>query len=115
MEETMIETIENKEVKAQMYNVRAWIKGTDAVELQKTFDALLKLAGYKVLNFTDHDFPNGGYTCLWLLAESHLAIHTFVADNKSYIELSGCNRSMNIKFREAFDEQFSGEIIEKLD
>ena len=42
----------------------------------------------------EHSFQPQGYTAIWLLAESHFAIHTFPEENKTYIELSSCNRTM---------------------
>lgn len=104
--------IENVDVKAVVYNFQQWISLTDPKILEKEFSELLSLSGYRVLNFMEHHFPNGGYTCLWLLAESHLAIHTFISDNKTYIELSGCNEQMNIKFRSAFTERFKAYLTE---
>jgi len=99
-------TVENKEVEAVVYNFQEWITITDPDELKKEFNGLLAFSGYHVLNFMEYVFPNGGYTCLWLLSESHLAIHTFISDKKTYIELSGCNKEMNVKFRKAFNEKF---------
>lgn len=46
----------------------------------------------------EHYFEPQGYTCLWLLSESHFAIHTFPEANKTYIELSSCNRQMYENF-----------------
>jgi len=97
---------ENKEVQAIVYNFQQWITITDPSCLKKEFNELLSLSGYHVLNFIEHFFPNGGYTCLWLLAESHLAIHTFITDKKTYIELTGCNKTMNEVFRKAFEKKF---------
>jgi len=104
--ENLNTTIENKEVKAAMYNFQEWITITNSVVLKAEFNSLLELSGYKVLNFIEHNFPNGGYTCLWLLAESHLAIHTFIAEGKTYVELSGCNKNMSKVFREEFNSRF---------
>ncbi|MDA3890164.1 MAG: S-adenosylmethionine decarboxylase [Salinivirgaceae bacterium] len=103
--------IENVEVKAVVYNFQQWINITDADILHKKFSNLLAVSGYRVLNFIEHKFPNGGYTCLWLLAESHLAIHTFITEGKTYIELSGCNKQMNIVFREEFNKRFKSNIL----
>lgn len=105
MEETKT-IIENKEIKAAMYNFQDWITIVDPFVLKADFNALLDISGYKVLNFIEHEFPNGGYTCLWLLAESHLAIHTFIAEGKTYVELSGCNKEMNVIFRDAFAKKY---------
>ena len=101
----------NKEVQAVVYNFQQWISITDPSILKKEFEGFLSLSGYHVLNFVEHFFPNGGYTCLWLLSESHLAIHTFIANKKTYIELTGCNKTMNKKFREAFETRFAKNTI----
>ena len=104
-------TLNNKEVEAVVYNFQQWITVTDPSELKREFENFLSVSGYHVLNFMEHFFPNGGYTCLWLLSESHLAIHTFIADNKTYIELTGCNKAMNKMFREAFEQKYSKQKI----
>ena len=96
--------IENREVEAAIYNIQGWVNIIDPVVLKNNFEKLLEKAGFHVLNFMEHHFPNGGYTSIWLLAESHLAIHSFVADGKSYIELSGCNKTMTDTFAEEFNQ-----------
>lgn len=87
----MTTPITHKELTAQIYNVRVWIAETDTTVLKQLGDQLLKQTQFTVLNFVEHYFPVKGYTALWLLAESHLAIHTFPEAGNSYIELSGCN------------------------
>lgn len=101
----------NIEVKAVVYNFQSWIVETNQELLKKSLRELLDYSGYTVLNHVEHTFPNGGYTCLWLLSESHLAVHTFIADSKAYIELSGCNKMMNIRFKEAFAKRFENKIL----
>jgi S-adenosylmethionine decarboxylase len=103
---------ENKVVPAEVYNFQEWISITDPDVLKEAFSGLLAYSGYNVLNYMEHLFPNGGFTSLWLLAESHLAIHTFIEEQKTYIELSGCNMAMNKKFREAFFLKFESQLVE---
>jgi S-adenosylmethionine decarboxylase len=103
---------ENKVVSAEVYNFQEWISITDPDVLKESFSGLLDYSGYHVLNYMEHLFPNGGFTVLWLLAESHLAIHTFIEEQKTYIELSGCNKAMNKKFREAFFLKFENQLVE---
>lgn len=105
------EACQNKVVPAVVYNFQQWISITDPIVLKEDFTKLLALSGYHVLNYVEHLFPNGGYTSLWLLAESHLAIHSFIDDQKTYIELSGCNKEMNEKFRKAFSNRFKGLVV----
>ena len=47
---------------------------------------------------SEHPFNPQGYTALWLLSESHFAVHTFPEFGKSYIELSSCNLEYYQKF-----------------
>jgi S-adenosylmethionine/arginine decarboxylase-like enzyme len=51
-----------------------------------------------VLNNIDHNFKPFGYSTVWLLAESHFAIHTFPEENKIYYELSSCNEEFYKRF-----------------
>lgn len=87
-------------MKAEMHNHSKWIKQTDARFLKHHFSALLKSSGFNVLGVVEHNFEPYGYTCLWLLSESHLAIHTFPEEGKTYIELSSCVRKQFDKFLE---------------
>ena len=81
-----------KHIEAHIYNHSFWTKCTEPNTLQTTYNTLLKKVGFTILQFNEHYFPEKGYTCFWLLGESHLAIHTFPESNKSYIELSSCNK-----------------------
>ncbi|AFM54845.1 S-adenosylmethionine decarboxylase [Croceibacter phage P2559S] len=76
---------------AKIWNFSGWIKSTDTQELKQKFNNLLKRAGFTVLNEVEHKFEPQGYTGLWLLAESHFAIHTFPEQGYTYIELSSCS------------------------
>lgn len=71
---------------------------TDPISLVKDFESILQKSGFGILNFMEHNFEPQGYTAIWLLAESHFAIHTFPEKNKSYIEISSCNREMYNQF-----------------
>lgn len=87
-----------------MYNYQTWMSIVDPSQLFNILDEAIKISGYAVLQFTEHHFTPKGYTCLWLLAESHLAVHTFPEKNLSYIELSGCNKKKNEKFVEILEK-----------
>lgn len=81
-----------KHIEAKIYNHQFWTDCTDPTILKTTYEALLQKSGFTILQFNEHHFPEQGYTCFWLLGESHLAIHTFPESNKSYVELSSCNQ-----------------------
>lgn len=81
-----------------MYNYSSWIEETNPIALYDFFMQKLKLAGFGIEGVIDKHFMPQGYTCLFLLSESHFAIHTFPEDGKSYIELSSCVKNPFTKF-----------------
>jgi len=87
-------------MKAQMFNYQNWVDETNPFELRKKYDEQLKSSGFGVLSFVEYNFEPQGYTALWLLSESHFAIHTFPEEEKSYIELSSCIEKQYNKFME---------------
>lgn len=62
------------------------------------FDNLLREAGFSVLGTMAYNFQPFGFTGIWLLAESHFAIHTFPEEGKTYFELSSCIEAKQIEF-----------------
>ena len=56
------------------------------------------------LIYIDYHFTPYGFTALYLLSESHLAIHTFPEENKSYIELSSCIDNPFYKFKDLLNK-----------
>lgn len=73
-----------------MYNYSIWIEETNPTILFNFFMQKLKEAGFGVENVVEKHFNPKGYTSLFLLSESHLAIHTFPEQKQTYIELSSC-------------------------
>ncbi|MDA9820036.1 S-adenosylmethionine decarboxylase [Salibacteraceae bacterium] len=98
---------------AQIYNHREWLPITNSAVLVERLSKMLEQSGYTVLNFVEHHFEPQGYTSLWLLSESHLALHTFPENEKSYVELSGCRKEMNedfVRLMNAWLEELHGSI-----
>lgn len=81
-------------MQAKIWNFNMWISETDPAALGLFFDNALKDAGFTVLNTLEHRFTPQGYTKLYLLCESHFAVHTFPEFGRTYIELSSCNYTM---------------------
>jgi len=79
-------------MRAKIWNTKKWIKETNPETLKFLFKKLLMDSGFVILGFSECYFKPYGYSCVWLISESHLAIHTFPEHNKSYIELSSCNK-----------------------
>lgn len=85
-------------MEAKIYNYKTWIEETDPTKLKHIFENMLLESGFDILNHVEHFFKPYGYTSVWLLSESHLAIHTFPERNRTYIELSSCNEEKNERF-----------------
>lgn len=93
-------------MKAMIWNLRRWISETDTNALTAAFDRMVLDAGFTVLDTMEHHFQPQGFTKLYLLAESHLAIHTFPEEGKTYIELSSCNERMQRAFEALFAKAY---------
>ena len=92
------------ELIAQMFTARITTNEINGHTLFSYHDLALRKAGFGVLGFTEFHFKGDGkdhvdgWTGLWLLSESHLAIHTFGQQNCSYIELSSCVDTYYIEY-----------------
>ncbi len=93
-------TTKYKNIAARIFNHQHWIEMTSPEKLKDKYSVLLQKSGFTILQFNEHHFEQQGYTCFWLLAESHLAIHTFPENNTSYIELSSCNEEKMKRFKQ---------------
>lgn len=73
-----------------MHNYSCWINNCNPQKLKHFFDIALVESGFNILSFQEYYFKPIGYTGIYLLSESHLAIHTFPEESETYIELSSC-------------------------
>ena len=85
-----------------------WLAETNPDVLKAIFEKMLVDSGFGILNFAEHHFEPQGYTGLWMVSESHFAVHTFPEENKTYIHLSSCNRTMYFKFLDKLKEYKGG-------
>jgi len=94
-------------LEAKIDNYSTWIHTADHQSILSDLERLLVDSGFTLLNFVEHHFEPQGYTALWLLGESHCALHTFPEEHKSYIELSSCNTQMYVDFIAAFNKHYN--------
>lgn len=85
-------------MKAKVWNHRDWIKETDPEKLKAYYTDLLLKSGFTIESMQEKYFEPQGYTALFLLSESHFAIHTFPEHNKTYIELTSCTKEYFDRF-----------------
>ncbi len=99
-----MENIQHKQLPPMVYNLKGWIELVDEIQLKDIFNGLLNQSDFKILNYSSHQFPVNGFTAFWLLAESHLALHTFTEHGCTYIELSSCNLDKAMNFKKLTEE-----------
>jgi len=63
--------------------------------LKRAVKKLLARHSVRVLRYAAQEFPNDGMTLFYILAESHLAIHTWPEKSLVNIDLFLCNYSRN--------------------
>lgn len=95
-------------MEARIENFSSWITYTDDFSLKEELEEILEKAGFTILNSMAHAFQPQGFTALWLLAESHCALHTFPEESKAYVELSSCNIQMYASFVQLFHKKYHG-------
>lgn len=93
-------------MQAKIDNYNSWVETADHEAIIRQLEEILTTSGFTILNFMEHHFTPQGYTALWLLAESHCALHTFPEENRSYVELSSCNTQMFVDFVRLFNGHF---------
>ena len=77
-------------LQAKMNNWSGWITETRPDILNGIYKKLLIESGFNVISEQYHFFEPFGFTALYLLGESHFAIHTFPEESKTYLELTSC-------------------------
>jgi S-adenosylmethionine decarboxylase len=88
-------------------------------DLLKTIDGvkplmekIIKDMKLNVVGEVQHQFEPYGATLLYLLAESHLSIHTYVDEKYCAIDLYCCSTSINMnKVLDIIYEYFGGDCI----
>lgn len=62
---------------------------TDTVQI--LLDSIVKICKVRVIDKKCHQFVPHGVTCIYLLAESHISIHTYPENRSCYVDIFSCN------------------------
>lgn len=90
-----------------LFNSKCWIDESHPEVLKTSFQEILETCDFEILGFMEHHFSPHGYTCIWLLGESHLAVHTYPEYERAYIELTSCVQVKNKHFDAMVQSKFS--------
>ncbi len=72
------------------------------LEIEKLGEGLLNSLGLRYIKKISHKFEPKGITILYLLCESHLAIHTWPEYKTIHIDLLSCKKLNNNEVEEKF-------------
>lgn len=93
-------------MRAELFNFKCWVLESDPAVLKNYLSENLVACGFEVLGFMDHHFQPYGYTAIWLLGESHLALHTYPEEQRSYIELTSCILKKSEEFEQLLQQKW---------
>ncbi|MFA8451427.1 MAG: S-adenosylmethionine decarboxylase [Bacteroidales bacterium] len=103
--------MENIKQSAEIHSFQSWVDFKDIERSKQVCAQILKDSGFNVLNYSEQLFPGGGFTAIWLLGESHLAIHLFMPEGKMFFDLASCNKNKSDLFSDYFRKSFAKEKI----
>ncbi len=89
-------TVKEQVMNANMWSRRYWI-ASDVLDAE-VYESILTKAGFTLLNQGHSRFAPHGWSRFYLLAESHLAVHSFPEAGQDYVELASCNKALLLRF-----------------
>ena len=78
---------------AEFYEVNSAALALPQGQIEEGMKSICQKAGVTHLATQVHTFSNGGYTSLTLLAESHIAIHTYPECNGVFLDIFTCGKA----------------------
>ena len=69
----------------------------DVDNLRNVFEVAIINAGATIVGKTEKIFEDGGFTCVWLLQESHCSIHTYIEQQNIFVDFFTCGDSTNLR------------------
>lgn len=92
-------------MEAVIYEVSFWLPA-EGIDVFGALGEQLQASGHTVLNTVSHQFEPQGYTCLWLLAESHCAMHTYPEHGTVYVQMSSCSYEKYQRFMDGIAARY---------
>lgn len=86
----------------------------DPVFVRTALDAVVALAGLTCVAEAEHRFSPQGVSIALVLAESHLAVHTWPEHSSAYVTLTTCRTlpaDVEEHVRLLLSEKFSGDVV----
>jgi len=83
--------------------------------MEEAIEKAGKLMDLTLLETVSHKFSPSGLTAVALLAESHIAVHTYPEDNSIFVEVMSCGRGDAKKVLELMENMLDGKAEIVLD
>lgn len=83
--------------------------------MEETIEKAAMLMDLTLLKTVSHKFTPQGLTAVALLAESHIAIHTYPEENSIFVEVMSCGRGDAKKVLELMEDMLGGKAEIVLD
>jgi S-adenosylmethionine decarboxylase len=65
--------------------------GASSKQLSSVLRGALEKVDASIVSYVDENFTNNGYTCVFLLKESHCSIHTYPEHASAFIDFFTCD------------------------
>ena len=85
--------------------------------MEETIEKAVKLMDLTLLKTVSHKFSPQGLTAIALLAESHIAVHTYPEENAIFVEVMSCGRGDAKKVLELMEDMLGGKaeiVVDKI-
>jgi S-adenosylmethionine decarboxylase len=79
-------------------------------QIEAFAEAIVKKLRLNIVQKISHSFEPSGTTLIYILSESHLAIHTWPEYKSIHIDLVTCKRLSSEEFKKAIEEIFKGRV-----
>lgn len=104
-------TVSGKHMICDIKNIKNMDVLNDIDKIKTMFDTICETHQFTILNKVEHKFEPQGLTMIYLLAESHISIHTFPERQYAAVDIYTCHEYENNKVYESIYDY----LIETLD
>ena len=85
-------------------------KNETILELQAKIKVFVKETKLNIIKSMEHEFTPQGYTAVFILSSSHLAVHTWPENNYIHFDLLSCTKIKKFDLLKGTKSIFSGKI-----
>ena len=103
-------TVSGKHMICDIKNIKNMDILNDINKIKTMFDTICETHHFTILNKVEHKFEPQGLTMIYLLAESHISIHTFPERQYAAVDIYTCHEYENNKAYESIYDYLIGAL-----